>query len=348
MGKLIGKLKDSNKNTIITIAMFTSFAVGIIILVIGMTIYKYRIAKLGFADSFDNQEYQYHYVVISEQLDEPFWDFIYQGASEKGKEQGALVEKLGSNLSVSYSLEELMEIAIVSEIDGIILEPNGETAITELINRADKAGIPVITVLKDDSLSRRKSFVGINSYNLGQAYGEQIIAIAGSSKRDVVVLLNGDSKDTSTNIIYSGIRDTVSEYNITLEAAKINRNSTFGSEEDIRKIIMEPTKAPDILVCLTAMDTLYAYQAVVDYNKVGQIAIVGYFDSELILRAVEKEIIYATMAVDAKQVGAYCVDALTEYKETKRVSNYFPVDISVINKDKIEQYLESLKSPVME
>src|SRR5690606_25834968 len=77
MGKLIGKLKDSNKNTIITIAMFTSFAVGIIILVIGMTIYKYRIAKLGFADSFDNQEYQYHYVVISEQLDEPFWDFIY-------------------------------------------------------------------------------------------------------------------------------------------------------------------------------------------------------------------------------------------------------------------------------
>ena len=50
MGKLIGKLKDSNKNTIITIAMFTSFAVGIIILVIGMTIYKYRIAKLGFAD----------------------------------------------------------------------------------------------------------------------------------------------------------------------------------------------------------------------------------------------------------------------------------------------------------
>lgn len=348
MRKWIGKLRNSNKNTIITIALITSFAVGIIILVIGMAIYKYRFAKLGFAESFDNQEFQYHYVVISEQSDEPFWELIYQGALEKGKEQGALVEKLGSNLSVSYSLQELMEIAIVSDVDGIILEPDGKITITDLINEADKAGIPVITVLKDDSLSRRKSFVGINSYNLGQAYGEQILAIANGSKLNVVVLLNGDSKDTSTNIIYSGIRDTVSDHNITMEAAKINRNSTFGSEEDIRKIIMDTNKAPDILVCLTATDTLYAYQAVVDYNKVGQIDIVGYFDSELILRAVEKEIIYSTMTIDAKQVGAYCVDALTEYRKTKRVSNYFPVDISVINKANIEQYLEDVSNQDLE
>lgn len=220
----------------ITIAMISSLAVGILILVLGMSFYKYRIAELGFADTFDNQGYQYHYVVISEQMDDPFWELIYQGAYEKGKEQGALIEKLGSNLSISYSLEELMEIAIASEVDGILLEPNGETTLTELINEADMAGIPVITVLKDDPISRRKSFVGINSYNQGQAYGEQIVSIANGRNCDVVVLLSMDSKDTSKNIIYSGIRDAVGGHNITLEAESINRHSAFGSEEDIRKI----------------------------------------------------------------------------------------------------------------
>lgn len=348
MKKWIHKLKKINKNKIITIAMIVSFAVGIIILVIGMSFYKYRITELGFEDSLNYREYQYHYVVISEQADEPFWESIYQGALEKGKEQDAYIEKLGSNLPSPYSLEELMEIAIASEIDGIILEPKGEAAITELINKADQAGIPVITVLKDDPLSRRKSFVGINSYNQGQAYGEQILEIANDRKNHVAVLLNAAPKDTSKNILYSGIRDAVGEHNVILEAAKINRQSAFDSEEDIRKIIMDSDNAPDILVCLTAVDTLCAYQAVVDYNKVGQIDIVGYYDSELILRAVEKEIIHSTMTIDAKQVGAYCVDALTEYRETERVSNYFPVDISMIDQTNIEQYLKENSNRVME
>ena len=155
-----------------------------------------------------------------------------------------------------------MEIAIASKVDGIILEPNGEEAVTKLINKADQKGIPVITVLKDEPLSGRKSFVGINRYNQGQAYGEQILEVVKENKNHVIVLLNSDSKDTGKNILYAGIRDAVGDHNVFLEAAKINRQSAFGSEEDIRKIIMDTVNPPDVFVCLTAVDTLCAYQAV--------------------------------------------------------------------------------------
>ena len=155
-----------------------------------------------------------------------------------------------------------MEIAIASKVDGIILEPNREEAVTELINKADQEGIPVITVLKDEPLSGRKSFVGINRYNQGQAYGEQILEVVKENKNHVIVLLNSDSKDTGKNILYAGIRDAVGDHNVFLEAAKINRQSAFGSEEDIRKIIMDTVNPPDVFVCLTAVDTLCAYQAV--------------------------------------------------------------------------------------
>ncbi|NLK27924.1 MAG: sugar ABC transporter substrate-binding protein [Clostridiales bacterium] len=346
MSRFLHKLTNMNKNRIITIAVISSFTVGIIILVIGMTYYKYRISEFGINDSTNHQEYKYHYVIISEEADEPFWESIYQGALEKGREQEAYIEKLGSNLSISYSIEDLMEIAIASKVDGIIIEPDGKEQINELINRADQEGIPVITVLKDAPMSKRKSFVGINRYNQGKAYGEQVLKIVDEDKNNVLVLLNSGQKDTGQNIIYSGIRETVGNRPISVDAATINTQSTFSSEEDIRRIIKDRNNSPDILVCLTAVDTLCAYQAVVDYNKVGQIDIIGYYDSELILRAIEKEIIHSTMTIDAKLVGAYCVEALTEYRNTNRVSDYFSVDISVIDQNNIQQYIQAIDSSI--
>lgn len=328
-----------NKNRIISIAAVTSITVGITIILIGMFIYKNRISQLGLSETMNYQSYRYHYAIISEEADAPFWEAIYQGALENGKELDAYVEKIGSNLTTNYSLEQLLEIAIASKVDGIILESNGVDNIDELINRADKSGIPVITVLRDAPYSNRKSFVGINSYKQGQAYSQQVLNVLQKGKHKITILINSNSKDTSQDVIYSSIREAVAGLDVEVRAESVNTQSTFSSEEEIRNIIMDQENPSDVLVCLTAADTLGAYRAVVDYNKVGQIDIIGYYDSDMILSAIEKNIIHSTMTIDAKYMGALCVEALSEYKETKRVSDYFSVDINVIDQNSISEYL---------
>ena len=77
-----------------------------------------------------------------------------------------------------------------------------------------------------------------------------------------------------------------------------------------------------------------------DYNKVGQVNILGYYDSDTIINAIERDVIYASIAVNTKQMGTYCVDALTEIKQTGNTSQYFTTDITLINKQNISQYLE--------
>lgn len=62
-------------------------------------------------------------------------------------------------------------------MDGIILEADGSDEEQELIQEASDADIPVVTVLTDDSSSARISFVGLNSYQLGNAYTEQILGL---------------------------------------------------------------------------------------------------------------------------------------------------------------------------
>lgn len=331
--------KRWKKNQVITIAIISSIVVAFIFILIGMTYYKYRISEVSMNDMTSYGTYKYHYAMISEQADDPFWEAVYQVALEKGKEQEAYVEKLGSNLSVSYSLYDLMQIAITSKVDGIILEPNGEDNMEELINMAEREGITVITVLRDAPQTNRTSFVGINSYDQGQAYGRQVLEVVKEGMSKVTVLRHADSNDTSQNIIYSSIRELVGDENVEVETATVNTQNAFSSDEDIRDIIIDTENPTDVLVCLTAADTLSAYQAIVDYNKVGEINIIGYYDSDIILSAIEKDIIHSSLSINANQMGTYCVEALTEYRETQRVSDYYSVDTSIITANNVKEYI---------
>ena len=336
MIKILNSLK---KNSVIMIATVISISVGFVIISIGMILYKNRISKIGYADSSDYINYKYHFALISEESDAPFWEAIYEGALDKGKELDIYVERTGSSLPSVYPLQDLMKIAIASKVDGIIIEPNGEEDIIDLINLADRAGIPVVTVLSDEPSSKRKSFIGINSYYQGQIYGKQVLDVISEGRKNITVLINSDSSGAS-DVIYSSIVEMTAGKNVTIRSVDVNTQSTFSSEEDIRNIIKDTINPTEVLVCLTAVDTRCAYQAVVDYNKVGTIDIIGYYDSDLILSAIQKDIIHSTMTIDAKQMGGYCVEALNEYKQNGQVSDYFSVDICSINRDNVEDHIE--------
>ncbi len=337
MGKFLSGI---SKNRVISVALVSSLAVGCLIILIGMSFYKNRIAGITSADTVNYHKYQYHYAMISEETDAPFWEDIYQGALKKGEELDIYVEKIGNKLQASYHIDDLMKIAIASKVDGIIIEPNGTEEIVDLINKAEEAGIPVITVLKDAPESNRTSFIGINSYNQGLTYGKQVLEAVREGRKKVTVLQSSQNKDASQSAIYSNISEAVADMGVELETAYVNTQSTFSSEEDIRDIIMS-IDPPEVLVCLPAIDTVTAYQTLVDYNKLNDITIIGFYDSELILRAIEMNNIHSTMTIDAKQMGAYCVEALAEFRQTGQVSDYFSVDISVINERNVEEYMKS-------
>ena len=93
-----------------------------------------------------------------------------------------------------------------------------------------------------------------------------------------------------------------------------------------------------MLICLNATNTICAYQAVVDHNKVGQIQILGYYDSDEILTAIEKRVIQATVTVDANRVGASCVTTLMEYLNLGRTSDFTPVGLQLVTAANLGDY----------
>lgn len=292
--------------------------------------------------------YQRHYVMITGREDSDFWDKVYESALEEGKERGVYVERFGEHLAVEYSRNELIELAVLASVDGIIVPGDEDEETVRLINMAVGRGIPVITVFRDSTGSLRQCFVGNNSYDLGQDYGKQIIELLEENEKmsgTVLVLVDESRMDTRQNLILLGIREMLDRelgegHTVSVETAPVNNDRSFSSEESIRDIFLNSERLPDILVCLNAVHTQCAYQAAVDYNKVGTMQMLGYYDSDTILDAVAKNIIHSTVTVNTEQMGALCVQSLDEYVETGYTNGYMAVDTRLITEEDAKRLVE--------
>ncbi len=332
-----GTVRDSR---MVVIGCVCSVVLILLITMGSMLVFRENMLRSAqLLEQTDYEQYEAYYVMIVSDHSSAFWQSVYESARKVGKETGAYVEMMGGNLSTGYSREELLKIALASGTDGIILEADESPVTAECLEEAQERGIPVVIVLKDNNLGIRTSFVGVSNYNLGREYGRQVLSITDKEVRKVLVLMNAETQYTSQNIIFSGIQETLDGYtDIQVRAAAVENKGAFDVEESIRKLFMEKT-LPDVIICLDEISTSCVYQAVVDYNKVGEIDIIGYYDSESILRAIDRNVVRSTISIDTAEMGQYSVMALDEYRKNGYVSEYFSVDTNLITAENVKEYL---------
>ena len=334
-----------------------------ILFTVAMAGYILWFYKGSFQEETAGETYDRYYIMITQDGKSAFWQSVYQGAYERALQENVYVDWLGNDHFQDYSVEEQMEIAIASGVDGIIVTASEDEKMTFLIDRADAAGIPVVTLYGDNTQSTRCSFVGVGSYNLGREYGRQALRIMrerftalhsepveiGTEARPirVTLLVNPFANSLDQNILYSGIQEAIEQERgdtvVELAQQSVDDTNAFSVEESVRDIFMGG-EVPDILICLNELNTTCAYQAVVDYNKVGAVSILGHYVSDTILNAIDRGVIYATVDIDTAQMGAFCIDALQEYHDLGYTSQYFTADISLITRENVNEYLAGEES----
>ena len=113
--------------------------------------------------------YDRYYVMITDDYKSSFWQSVYSGALKSAEENNTFVELLGSNLYNDYTPKELMEIAISSDVDGIMVSGDGSEELSALINEAMDKGIPVLFDTFSGHLNKLKTeFNGGKSVYLEQ------------------------------------------------------------------------------------------------------------------------------------------------------------------------------------
>lgn len=292
--------------------------------------------------------YSRHYALITGRGDEEFWTQVYESAREVAAEADGYVEWFGKDLAADYSVNDLARMAMNASVDGIILQATDEEGTEELIGEIVAAGIPVITALTDCPESVRQSYVGVNNYDIGQLYGQKMIQHILTHFRKnirILVAVNGDRISSSQNLILLGMRESLkkglpSGYFVNIETELIDQGSSYAAEEYFNTLFVSEKNLPEILVCLDERETRCAYLSAVDHNRVGETVMIGYYYSEDILSAVEKQVLDCTLAVDASEIGRGAVDALLDCEEYGLTNSYQAVNVELLGQKEAEKLLQ--------
>lgn len=152
-------------------------------------------------------------VLITQELDTPFWNQVGQGAMQQAQKENAQLEVWGSYGNNKDAFLKKMEVAIHSKVDGIIVQGLDNEEFKELTKiKAAFYGIPVITVANDVPVeeSLRKTYVGSDQYLAGEIVASRLIEEMGTSGE--VVILGDQQQAYYQKERLAGIQDILGKY----------------------------------------------------------------------------------------------------------------------------------------
>ena len=123
---------------------------------------------------------KYRFAVIPKALDIPVFDYARKGAERAAQELGNVeVIWRGPETGDQLKQKEILEAFITQRVDGIAISCLNGDFLTEAINRAVDAGIPVVTWDADAPNSKRLAFYGVDDKAGGRIMGEEAVKLLG-------------------------------------------------------------------------------------------------------------------------------------------------------------------------
>lgn len=271
---------------------------------------------------------RYHFVLIPEEMDNPYWHLVEKGAKAAAAKHDAVVEYSGPGQTDPDEHTQVLAMAVASKVDGIVTQGLSEKTIP-VINKASQQGIPVITVDTDAPGSRRLAYVGTDNYKAGRLAGKTLIrATHGHAK---VGIITGSFQSNSQKQRVKGFRDAVKGTpGIDIVAIEASHISRVQAAEKAYKIFRNH---PDVTAFFgtSALDGLGISAIAQSLGKTDDVYILAFDKLPETLKLIKEGVIDATIAQKPYEMGYKSVDMMVQVLNGKNVDKITPVPTKVID-----------------
>ncbi len=263
--------------------------------------------------SEDTEEIPYRLVVISQEMDTPFWNQVERGALSAGEELNVGVEFWGTYRSNLEDFMQHIEIAIASKVDGIIVQGlNTEEFNTVIKLKTAKYGIPVITIANDVSMndSLRKTYVGSNHLLGGEMIASQLVQdMRGSGK---VVVMVSDREEEYQRLRLEGIIDTF-EKNPNIEYQIVTSGHTSEQITEATKQLLNEQPDTEAFIGVTLDSATLIVQEVGKRSRLDNFYVYSFDDNPETLAYMRKGYIRATMMQSPEAMGTESIRLMVKW-----------------------------------
>jgi simple sugar transport system substrate-binding protein len=228
-----------------------------------------------------------HFFVITHgQASDPFWSVVKRGVDQAAKDMGVNVQYEAPNTFDMVAMSRLIDSAVATKPDGLILSIPDANALGPSIQRAITSGIPVISINSGSDVAQKLGVlvhVGQTEYEAGLGGGEKMAA-AGVKH---ALCINQEVGNAGLDARCKGFTDAMVKAGAKVEVLPVNLNNPTQSEQTISAALTSKADV-DGLMALGPTGATPALKALKDVNKVGQIKLATFDLSPDVLQAIEQ------------------------------------------------------------
>lgn len=289
------------------------------------------------------EKYDYHFVLVPEELDNDYWRLVEQGAQAAAQDYRVKLEYAGPKQANIDDHLKTIEMSAASKVDGILTQGLSDEQFTPLINRIVESGIPVITVDTDAANSKRLAYIGTDNYYSGFLAGKALIQDTKGHAN--VAIITGNFYANHQQQRVKGFQDAVKgEKGIHIVDIVESEISRVRAAEKAYQIIKDHPEV-NAFFGTSALDGIGIAQVVDKYVKPGKIYIVGFDVLPETLTYIRNGTINATVVQEPYEMGYRAVKMMINLIQGKTVEPIVHtntrimriVDLPVSNRYRMEE-----------
>ncbi|HOZ72293.1 MAG TPA: substrate-binding domain-containing protein [Spirochaetales bacterium] len=265
---------------------------------------------------------------------ERYYARAVEAMTRTARKRGAVLQTLEYDQDNAPSaIARQLRLAAELEPDGVVVSAPLDPLVTEAVDTLSKRGVPVVALETDLPGSARAAFIGTNPYSVGVLAAEAV-AEDFPGGAEVALVLSRDYADGSARgatiaagFVY-GARDA---NGVRLAMTRTAREGPSASEAIVRELLAEHASI-DVAVFIGARDSEGAARALIEYDRVGELAIIGFDDDPALLELVHLGVVAASIARSPERSGEVAVEAIMTLAKGGRVSAYIDPGLTVIRR----------------
>lgn len=253
----------------------------------------------------------------------PFWRYVVTGAEEVAAELNCTVIEYAP--LQTQNLEEQVrqvEDAIQKGVDAIAIAPIDSEGIIPAIEKANAAGIPVITTNSKSSGGDLETFIGVDNYEAAKTLAEYMMKEL-DGKGNVVIIEGNPAGQTSQDRV-AGFTEVIEQYpDVNL---LVSQPGMFQRAEAmaIMENLIQANPDIDAVMALNDEMALGALQALQDAG-ITDVKVTGFDGAKEGLEAIVRGALFASMNQAPFDQGGVAVRAAVDVLNGKKIDDWIKV-----------------------
>jgi ribose transport system substrate-binding protein len=275
--------------------------------------------------------------VIPKGTSSVFWESVRAGAEQAGRELGYEISWNGPELESDRERQiQIVEDFIALKVAGIVLAPNGSTALVPKVEEMFAKKIPCVIIDSEIDTDKYVSFAATNNYQGGIIAARRMGKIL-NGKGNVIVVKFMPGSGSTTNR-ENGFIDTIEKEfgGIEIMDTKYGMATVETALQAAEDLLTKHTELDGLYAC-NASTSVGSAQALQSQGRTEDIKMVGFDAEETLIDKLKSGVIDSLVVQDPHKMGYIGVKTLVDKIKGIEVPKSIDTGVELITVERLEE-----------